>query len=41
MTMLVPTFIIRAADPFVKKEFVVFVLDSGKYSLDYFLQKKK
>jgi len=39
--MLVPIFVIHGADPFVKKEFVVFVLDSGKYSFDYFLLKKK
>jgi len=50
MTMLVATFVIHGADPFAKKEFAllylliylaVFVLGSGKYSLDYLLQKKK
>ena len=50
MTMLVATFVIHGADPFAKKEFAllylliylaVFVIGSGKYSLDYLLQKKK
>lgn len=50
MTMLVATFVIHGADPFAKKEFAllylliylaVFVIGSGKYSLDYLFQKKK
>jgi len=50
ITMLVASFMIHGADPFAKKEFAllylliylaVFVVGSRKFSIDYFLQKKK
>lgn len=50
ITMAVAAFIVHAGDPFKQKElsllylvlyFVLFIIGSGKYSVDYFISKKK
>lgn len=50
VTMLVVVVFVHAADPFVKQELalhyllvygLLFLTGSGKYSIDYFLQRKK
>jgi putative oxidoreductase len=50
ITMAVAAFIVHAGDPFKQKElsllylvlyFVLFIIGSGKYSVDYFVSKKK
>lgn len=50
ITMAVAAFVVHAGDPFKQKElsllylvlyFVLFIIGSGKYSVDYFISKKK
>jgi putative oxidoreductase len=50
ITMAVAAFIVHAGDPFKQKELslmylilyiVLFIIGSGKYSVDYFISKKK